>query len=137
VVDNFGVKYVGVEHAEHLLGVLQSKYKVTHNWNGDKFLGIKLKWDYLNGTVDLSMPGYIERALQRFQHSNPIKPEHSPHCYIEPQYGAPVQYTEPTDESKPFNKAETKLLQEIIGTLLYYARAIDSTVLVAKVRTMN
>jgi hypothetical protein len=131
VVDDFGVKYLGIENAEHLLGVLQSKYEVTHNWNGDKFLGMKLDWDYQNGTVDLSMPGYIEKALQRFQHENPIKPEHSPHRYIEPQYGAPVQYTEPIDESEPLNKAETKLLQEIIGTLLYYARAIDSTMLVA------
>ena len=131
VVDDFGVKYIGIENAEHLLGVLQSAYEVTHNWNGDKFLNIKLDWDYQNGTVDLSMPGYIEKALQRFQHENPTKPEHSPHRYIEPQYGAPVQYTEPTDESEPLNKAETKLLQEIIGTLLYYARAIDSTMLVA------
>jgi len=57
--------------------------------------------------------------------------EHSPHKWTRPNYGAPVQYTEPTDTSPPLNHQATKTLQEIIGVLLYYARAVDSTMLVA------
>jgi hypothetical protein len=34
-VDDFGVKYVGKEHAEHLLKVLQEHYKVTTDWKGN------------------------------------------------------------------------------------------------------
>ena len=32
VVDDFGVKYVGKEHALHLKAALETKYKVTADW---------------------------------------------------------------------------------------------------------
>ena len=32
VVDDFGVKYVGKEHAEHLLNTLKQHYKIESNW---------------------------------------------------------------------------------------------------------
>jgi hypothetical protein len=35
------------------------------------------------------------------------------------------------DESQPLTSPERTQLQEIVGTLLYYARAVDSTMLVA------
>jgi hypothetical protein len=66
VVDNFGVKYVGLEHAQHLFDTLQSNYTVTADWDGNSFLGMKLDWVYTNMTVDISMPGYVAKALQRF-----------------------------------------------------------------------
>ena len=34
VVDDFGVKYVGEEHAKHLESVLKEHYKVTCDWTG-------------------------------------------------------------------------------------------------------
>ena len=34
VVDNFGVKYVGEEHALHLKQTLEENYKVTTYWDG-------------------------------------------------------------------------------------------------------
>jgi hypothetical protein len=34
VVDDFGVKYVGKEHAEHLRDVIASKYKMITDWSG-------------------------------------------------------------------------------------------------------
>jgi hypothetical protein len=36
VVDNFGVKYVGKEHARHLKKVLKMHYKLTCNWIGTR-----------------------------------------------------------------------------------------------------
>jgi hypothetical protein len=61
VVNDFGVKYVGRKHAEHLLQALRRNYEaISCNWNGELFCGITLKWDYDNRTVDLSMPKYIE-----------------------------------------------------------------------------
>jgi hypothetical protein len=56
IVDDFGVKYVGKHHAEHLLNTLTS---------GTHYCGITLKWDYDKGTVTLTMPGYVERACWR------------------------------------------------------------------------
>ena len=46
VVDNFGVKYVGKEHAVHLKNVLEAHYKLTCNWKGWQYIGINLDWDY-------------------------------------------------------------------------------------------
>jgi Reverse transcriptase (RNA-dependent DNA polymerase) len=79
VVDDVGIKYVGKEHAQHLFKAFSSKYTVTAIWIGKQFLGMTLDWDYTNGTVDISMPRYIAKALQRFHHSKPTKLEHAPH----------------------------------------------------------
>jgi hypothetical protein len=131
VVDDFGVQYTGLDHAKHLEECIRSKYAMTTDYTGDTFLGMHLEWDYTNRTCDISMPGYIERALQRFEHPAPTKPEDSPHDWIKPNYGAHVQLTTPIDTSDSLSAKETKRLQEVIGTILYYARAIDNTMLVA------
>ncbi len=81
--------------------------------------------------VHLSMPGYIAKALARFGHRNPAKPQHQPHQHTIPTYGATVQYAKPTDISNPLAKEDKKFIQQVIGTLLYYGRAVDATILVA------
>ena len=67
-VDDFGVKYVGKEHTEHLLKVLQENYKVTSDWTGNRYIGIHMHWDYDNHKVHLFMPGYVKKALTIFRH---------------------------------------------------------------------
>jgi hypothetical protein len=93
VVDDFGVQYVGREHAEHLATVIASKYKMTTDWTGKLYCGITLNWDYIKRTVLLSMPGYVAKALQRFQIPAPTRPQHSPSPFTE---GAPLWATHPT-----------------------------------------
>ena len=34
VVNDFGVKYVGQEHADHLVSVIKEHYDVTTDWEG-------------------------------------------------------------------------------------------------------
>jgi hypothetical protein len=65
VVDDFGVKNVGREHAEHLMTCIKKKYNISSEWNGTAYCGLTLDWDYKNRTVDLSMPGYIKAALHK------------------------------------------------------------------------
>ena len=77
------------------------------------------------------MPGYIERALHKFQHPKPQKPEDSPHNWNEPIYGRSTQLAPPADESAPLDKAGILRVQSITGTLLFYSRAVDSTARVA------
>lgn len=77
------------------------------------------------------MPGFIERALNRFNHLPPSRPQHSPHAWTVPQYGTSIQMTEDEHESKPLSPPLLKRLQEIICVFLFYARKIDSTTLVA------
>ena len=131
VVDDFGIKYVGKQHADHLIKALEQDYKCDTNWDGDLYCGLTIKWDYIKRTADLSMPGYIQKVLHKFQHPYPKKPQHAPHKCETPQYGAKVQYTETPDNSPHLVASEIKTLQQQIGSLLYYARAVDSTLLVA------
>jgi hypothetical protein len=63
VVDDFGVKYVGREHAEHLMACIKKNYNISSDWNGRAYCGLTLDWDYKNRTLDLYMPGYIKSAL--------------------------------------------------------------------------
>jgi hypothetical protein len=46
VVDDFGIYYVGQEHAMHLISILKEHYKLSEDWKGTKFIGLTLKWDY-------------------------------------------------------------------------------------------
>ena len=46
IVDDFGVKYVGEEHANHLINILKQHYVVDQDWEGKKYYGIDLDWDY-------------------------------------------------------------------------------------------
>jgi hypothetical protein len=46
VVDDFGVKYVGKQHADHLMNALQEIYEVSEDWEGKLYCGITLNWDY-------------------------------------------------------------------------------------------
>jgi hypothetical protein len=58
VVDYFGVKYVGREHAEHLMACMRKNYNISSDWNGGAYCGLTLDWDYKKCTVDVSMLGY-------------------------------------------------------------------------------
>jgi hypothetical protein len=131
VVDDFGVKYVGKEHAMHLISILKEHYEISEDWTGSKYIGITFDWDYHNRRVHLSMPGYISKALQQFGHERPRRLQHSPHPHVAPTYGAKAQYVEPDTPSTPLDKEGQKFIQAVTGTLLYYSRAVDPTMLVA------
>ena len=87
-VDDFGVKYVGDEHFQHLRAALDKHYETTINMTGKRYLGLTLDWDYSKREVHVSMLEYIPDALVRFQHQAPKKPQYQPHPHVEPTYGA-------------------------------------------------
>ena len=131
VVDDFLVKYTGEDTAQHLIQSLKKHYTITIDMKASQYLGLQLDWDYPNRHVDISMPTYVAKALQRFQHQSPTKPQLSPHPCALPIYGAKTQYTTEVDTTDLLSKAEVTTLQQVIGVFLYYARAVDSTMLVA------
>ncbi len=47
------------------------------------------------------------------------------------RYGADAQAPLPQDISRKLNEKEIKQVQKIVGSILYYARAVDMTVLMA------
>jgi hypothetical protein len=46
IVDDFAVKYVGRQHAEHLWNALLRTYELTTDWTATVYSGMTLKWDY-------------------------------------------------------------------------------------------
>jgi hypothetical protein len=129
VVDDFGVKYVGHKHAEHLMECIKKHYNYSSDWKGSAYCGLTLEWDYKNRTVDLYMSGYIKAALHKYQHAAPARPEHAPHTWNPPIYGAKTQYMEGENNSPTLSAKDVNKLQQLTGTLLYYARAVDPTLI--------
>ncbi|KAL7486426.1 hypothetical protein ACHAW6_012025 [Cyclotella cf. meneghiniana] len=46
VVDDFGIKTIGLSHAKHPKTALEKYYEVTVDWKGELFCSITLHWDY-------------------------------------------------------------------------------------------
>jgi hypothetical protein len=132
-VDDFGVKYFSKSDADHLLTSLRSSgFTVSTDWEGKNYCGLTLDWHYNKGFVDISMPNYVHTALMKFQHKQNSRPCHAPHKWTRPAYGKQTQYAPPPDDTDLLKtKQEIRRIQAIVGTFLYYARAIDCTMLPA------
>jgi hypothetical protein len=130
VVDSFGVKYVGREHAEHLMECIKNNYNTSSDCNGSAYCGLPLEWDYKSRTVDLSIPGYIKASLHKYQHAAPARPEHAPLTWNPPIYGAKTQYMEDETTSPALSDKDVNKLQQLTGTLLYYARSVDPPLII-------
>jgi hypothetical protein len=128
VVDDFGIRYTNVQDAQHLIDHLSKQYTCTVDWEGKIFLGMHLQWDYINRTVTITMPGYVKKALVRFEHVASILHQSSPHPYTTPTYGAKVQYAD-TIIDPNLTPEQKQFVQQVIGVFLFYGRAIDSTML--------
>jgi hypothetical protein len=84
VVDDFTVKYVGKQHAEHLREALLRTYELTTDWTATVYSGMTLKWDYKSRTCEISMPGYVSNVLSKVQHDAPKHPQHTPSRCVTP-----------------------------------------------------
>jgi hypothetical protein len=74
------------------------------------------------------MPGYVSNVLSKFQHNAPNHPQHTPSRYVTPVYAAKTQYTTKV-ETPPLTAKQCLTIQKFTGSVLYYARAEDPTVL--------
>jgi hypothetical protein len=131
VVDNFGVEYIGKEHAKHLMTVLQEHYQIKADWTGTIYIGIHMACDYEKGRVHSYMPGYVQRALKLFQHIR-TKMQNQPFPHTAIKYGAKIQYAKQDSTAPPVNPTEKKFIQNACSKFLFYGRAVDSTVLTPK-----
>ena len=71
VVDDFGVNYVGKEHADHLIKLIKENYDIIEDWEGKSYLGLTFDLNYDTRSVHLSMPNYIPDTLKRFKREKP------------------------------------------------------------------
>ena len=132
-VDDFGVKYYDKNDAHHLIQSLNQSYITAVDWEGRNFCGLNLDWHYKDGFVDISMDNYVQKVLTKFQHPTPHIKQRSP-FKVSPYTPSRVgqrQYAPSPDPSPSLDAKATQRIQAIVGSLLYYARAIDSTLLPA------
>ena len=78
IVDDFGLEYVRKQDADHLASVLKNHHDISQDWEGKKFAGIDLDWNYSTKNCDrtcrLSMKNYIKNLLVKLNHPMPRKP---------------------------------------------------------------
>ena len=72
--------------------------------------------------------GYINKTLTKYQHPKPVSPQHDPYKAAPIQYGARVQRVE-VDTTQPLTPKVIKRIHDIVSTLMYYAQAVNPTLL--------
>ena len=91
-------------------------------WEGKTFAGIYLDWNYASKHTErtcwLSMNGYHEKLLIKYNHTRLTKPQLSPHRHQEIVYGATEQLTPAEDKIPALDDAGIKHVQAIVGALL-------------------
>ena len=138
VVDDFGIKYKEKRDVDALVALLASGgYKTSRDDTGSKYLGFTIDWDYENEHVDLSLPGWTKALAERLELVS-TKRTDAPGIYTPPSYGSKKQFSN-IDESRQLTAVELLIVQRIVGSLLYYSRAVDPTMLTVcnKISTME
>jgi hypothetical protein len=77
------------------------------------------------------MPVYAIKNLMRYNHPPPLKPQHCPYTPNPIVYGKDNQAQTPGDTSPLLDAAGKRHTQQIVGSFLYYAQAVDPTILMA------
>ncbi|KAL7463321.1 hypothetical protein ACHAXS_003694 [Conticribra weissflogii] len=122
VLDDFGIKYVNKQDAEHLLNAPKDHSKVEIDWTHRLYCGITLEWNYKER--------YDESPYQDTSKSNYKKPpQDSPYQGHSKKYGKVFQDLIPEDATKELfkDKKKSNMLQ-VVGSILYY---VDITLLMA------
>jgi hypothetical protein len=130
VVDDFAVAWNSKTDMDHLVFTLQQLYQVKVNWAGNKYLGMDIDIDRTERHVTISMPGYVAKLLQRVK-PHGIKGASTPGIYTPPNYANPTSQRATVDLSTRASEPQKRLLQSVVGTLLYYSRAVDPSILTA------
>ena len=99
VVDDFLIKYRDKTAADHFMTTLRELYEITTDFNNvQKNVGITLKHNKLERTIDMSMPGYVKKALLQFKQTT-LRGADSPAIYVSPPYGEFQQGVHPNEPS--------------------------------------
>ncbi len=93
-------------------------------------MNLSIVHDKAAKTISISVPGYIAKVLERFHEWAGTRTVSTPAIYTAPNYGAKVQIAM-DDDSAPLSATDTTTLQAISGSHLYYACAVNPTMLPA------
>jgi hypothetical protein len=130
VVDDLAIKYNDLPDLQHLTACLGELFHIKVYPVCTSFLGFTVDYDRTARTLSLSYPSYIPDLLQRLR-PNGIPSQKSPCIYTPPVFGSRDPQVTHVDDSPPASPAEAAEIRVIVGSLLYYARAVDATLLTA------
>ena len=82
----------------------------------------------MDRTVQCSMKEYVKQALKKQKHIFTGKHHCAPSKLNRPDYGAKIQFAK-IDTATPLSLVQIKHIERVVGKFLYYARAIDNTML--------
>ncbi len=77
------------------------------------------------------MPGYIKKKIQEYGHLVPGRTQKCPYSLEPKKCGSDAQAPLPPDDTPNLDASGIKHVQQIVGSILYYARAVDMMVLMA------
>jgi hypothetical protein len=129
IVDDFIVRYVGKQHADHLRDALLRSYELITDWEGKLYSCMTLKWDYnmthqiihntyLPDTSCLftvpkpSMQCKMKHPLSRQNSVSKYNKSHDPSCTMQEQWTQPSRCTSmilPLSKQKPLKKHKRQL----------------------------
>ena len=118
VVDDFGVKYREEAQARRLMDVLKEVYTIKEDWSGTSYVGFNIAHDQVKGTLTLSMPRYVEDAAARFDIDTSTR------------VNDPLPVAADGQMAEKASDDQRRRVQQIVGVMLYYARAVDAMLLV-------
>jgi hypothetical protein len=75
--------------------------------------------------------GIHQCSTTKYQYPAPRRSEHAPHTWNPPEYGANTQYVENYTTSPALSAKDVNKLQQLTGTLVCYARAVDPTLIMS------
>ena len=131
-VDDFLVKYPKDQPAlaHDLIAALRSKYRLKVDWQGRQYLGYHIRRNRARSSLTISMPNYVQQALADLKYVPTGRVTNSPIVYVPHSYSSAPQL-ESSDNSPPATSAQRHYLQRVVGKFLYYAMAVDGTMLFA------
>ena len=134
VVDDFLVKFQHKADAQHLIDSLtaQGMYAIRTNDKANKFLGFHIDYNKTTREICIDLHAYIAKMLVRHYPNGPPPRQKSPAVYKQQDYGKPgPQFAEEPDSSPRLPDPLVKHIQKVVGSLLYFAVALDTTILPA------
>ncbi len=130
VINNFGIKYVGKEHVDHLTQCIKEKYKLTKDWTGDA-AGSNKTGITVRGHLTFQCQGMCNASFKNTTTWSP------PVDNIAPTHRSCENMAQMRSNQlhliccANLIKKEIKRVQKIVGSILYNARAVDMAVLIA------
>ena len=122
------MKCINLDDVQYLATTLRQLYEITKDWSGSKYLGITIEHNYEAKELAISLPNYVAKMLQKY-HIDPNGPcTYLPAPYQFVPNGPNSNKNHHIDESV-INDERQQFIRQVVGSVIYYARVIDSTML--------